>query len=60
MAKQRNSLPLSARHKQPSLMEMKRRLRGPEGRQSTVVGEFCVCCVIRINFDNKELKKVVD
>ena len=38
MAKQTNSLPISATLKQPSLMQggQKRRRRGPEARQSTV------------------------
>ena len=39
LAKQTNSLPISARLKQPSLMQggQKRRRRGPEARQSTVI-----------------------
>ena len=39
LLKQTNSLPISARLKQPSLMQggQKRRRRGPEARQSTVM-----------------------
>ena len=47
LAKQTNSLPISARLKQPSLMQgdQKRRRRGPETRQSTVI-------VIKVNVRN--------
>ena len=47
LLKQTNSLPISARLKQPSLMQgdQKRRRRGPETRQSTVI-------VIKVNVRN--------